>query len=161
MRKWKNPLLPHWNIGETTRNEQNIFFSPNQLCFIPLESVQRDEANGIKHSWFWEKKYFFHFSGFRLSLTHYMKWMSIFEIRFLPISPDMVVELENQWHHRAQLVNPLLISPTCFFGFFCHYKPLVKPEDWWKRTKIFFLSKSMFLYTIRFVSLHWFQWYKA
>ena len=111
MRKWKNPLLPHWNIGETTRNEQNIFFSPNQLCFIPLESVQRDEANGIKHSWFWEKKIFFSFLGFS-PVTH-----SLYEVNVDFRNPFFA---DISWH--GCRIGKLM-APSCSARQFASFKP--------------------------------------
>ena len=62
MRYWQKTVFENRHslhvTGETTRNEQKIFFSPNQLCFIPLASSRCTDSSGIKHSWFGEKKNF-------------------------------------------------------------------------------------------------------
>ena len=62
MRYWQKTVFENRHslhvTGETTRNEQKQFFSPNQLCFIPLASSRCTDSSGIKHSWFGEKKKF-------------------------------------------------------------------------------------------------------
>ena len=62
MRYWQKTVFENRHslhvTGETTRNEQKQFFSPNQLCFIPLAWSGCTDSSGIKHSWFGEKKNF-------------------------------------------------------------------------------------------------------
>ena len=108
MKKSLTPSLKHRRNNE---KRTKYFFSPNQLCFIPLESVQRDEANGIKHSWFWEKKIFFSFLGFS-PVTH-----SLYEVNVDFRNPFFA---DISWH--GCWIGKLM-APSCSARQSASFKP--------------------------------------
>ena len=99
-----------WNprIGE---NRRKIFFSPNQLFFIPLASSQCTDSSGIKHSWFWEKKIFFSFLGFS-PVTH-----SLYEVNVDFRNPFFA---DISWH--GCRIGKLM-APSCSARQSASYKP--------------------------------------
>ena len=77
------------------------------------------------------------------------KWKCRFRPTFCPFSRLTDLVQQNQDYHRTRREQAVILSPTCIFRFFGHYRPRGNMHKW---SKNFFLSDSLESGTIRFVS---------